>query len=42
MAHILIVDDDDGVRSTMEDYFTMLGHQVTGIDSGAPSKLLLQ
>jgi two-component system, OmpR family, response regulator len=35
MAHILIVDDDDGVRSTMEDYFTMHGHQVTGIDSGA-------
>jgi DNA-binding response OmpR family regulator len=35
MAHILIVDDDAALRATMEDYFTMNGHQVTGIDSGA-------
>ena len=35
MAHILIVDDDAALRATMEEYFTMNGHQVTGIDSGA-------
>jgi DNA-binding response OmpR family regulator len=35
MAHVLIVDDDHGVRAMMEDYLTVNGHRVTGIDSGA-------
>ena len=35
MASILIVDDDHGVRSMLEDYLAANGHRVTGIASGA-------
>jgi two-component system OmpR family response regulator len=35
MAHILIVDDDHGVRAMLEGYFTARGDRVSGIDSGA-------
>jgi two-component system, OmpR family, response regulator len=35
MAHILIVDDDHGVRAMLEDYFAKAGNQVSGIASGA-------
>ncbi len=35
MAHILIVDDDHGVRAMLEDYLTARGDRVSSIDSGA-------
>ena len=35
MAHILIVDDDHGVRATLEDYLAARGDRVSSIDSGA-------
>ena len=41
MAHILIVDDDHGVRAMLEDYFTARGDRVSGIDSGAEIERLL-
>jgi two-component system, OmpR family, response regulator len=41
MAHILIVDDDHGVRAMLEDYFTVRGDRVSGIDSGAEIERLL-
>jgi two-component system, OmpR family, response regulator len=35
MAHLLIVDDDHGVRAMLEDYLGARGHRVSSIASGA-------
>jgi DNA-binding response OmpR family regulator len=42
MAHILLVEDDHGVRTVVGDYLTLQGHAVTAIDSGEELERLLQ
>jgi CheY-like chemotaxis protein len=35
MGHVLVVDDDSGVRQVLVDFLEALGHQVTEAENGA-------
>lgn len=42
MAHILLIDDDDGIRNAASRYLRMLGHEVTEAGDGARALRLAQ
>ena len=41
MGHVLVVDDDQGVRQVLADFLEALGHQVTEADNGAGALALV-